>query len=82
MSLHGFNYRLEKVSPIISKCDTNFRDAMPAKVRLLLTLRFLANRDSYESLNFRGQFRVNIKFGLIVFIYGQAYVPQIFQPLY
>nr|CAH7742525.1 unnamed protein product [Callosobruchus chinensis] len=52
MSLHDFNYLLKKVSPIISKCYTNYRYAIPAKVRLLLTLRFLASGDSYESLKF------------------------------
>lgn len=52
MSSDDFNYLLQKVSPIISKCDTNYRDAIPAKVRLLLTLRFLASGDSYESLKY------------------------------
>lgn len=47
-----FEYLLPKVSPIISKKDTPKRDAIPAKVRLAITLRFLASGDSFESLHF------------------------------
>lgn len=52
MSSTDFEYLLTKVSPIISKQDTQLRDAIPAKVRLALTLRFLATGDSYRSLHF------------------------------
>lgn len=52
MSVTDFKYLLPKVSPIISKKDTPKRDAIPAKVRLAITLRFLASGDSFESLHF------------------------------
>lgn len=52
MSTVDFEYLLQKVSPIISKKDTQFRPAIPAKIRLAVTLRFLASGDSYESLHF------------------------------
>lgn len=52
MSLTDFEYILTKVSPIISKKDTQLRQAIPAKVRLAITLRFLATGDSYKSLHY------------------------------
>lgn len=52
MSTADFEYLLQKVSPIITKKDTQFRPAIPAKIRLAVTLRFLASGDSYESLHF------------------------------
>lgn len=52
MSTVDFEYLLQKVSPIISKTDTQFRLAIPARIRLAITLRFLASGDSYESLHF------------------------------
>ncbi|CAK1581717.1 unnamed protein product [Parnassius mnemosyne] len=52
MSLTDFQYLLQKVSPWISKKNTPFRDTIPAKVRLAITLRFLASGDSFESLHF------------------------------
>lgn len=52
MSKEDFDFLLEKVSPIIRKCDTNFRDAIPTYVRLLLTLRYLASGDTYSSLKY------------------------------
>ncbi|XP_047998798.1 uncharacterized protein LOC125236141 [Leguminivora glycinivorella] len=52
MSVTDFEYLLQKVSPLISKKDTPKRDAIPAKVRLAITLRFLASGDSFESLHF------------------------------
>lgn len=50
MSREDFEYLLEKISPIVRKSDTNFREAIPAHVRLLVTLRYLATGDSYPSL--------------------------------
>jgi len=37
---------------ILSKNDTQFREAIPAKTRLAITLRFIATEDSYKSLHF------------------------------
>ncbi|KAG8237539.1 hypothetical protein J437_LFUL017206 [Ladona fulva] len=50
ISKKDFGYLLGKVTPIIRKTDTNYHDAIPADVRLLLTLRYLASGDSYPSL--------------------------------
>lgn len=44
------------VSPEIRKMDTNFREAIPPRERLLMTLRYLASGDSFRSLSY--QFRV------------------------
>ncbi|CAK1584748.1 unnamed protein product [Parnassius mnemosyne] len=52
MSLEDFEYLLNKVSPVIMKQDTQLREAIPARVRLAVTLRFLASGDNYESLHF------------------------------
>lgn len=52
MSASDFEYLLEKVSPLISKKDTLKRDAIPAKIRLAITLRFLATGDSFDSLHY------------------------------
>jgi len=42
MDLGSFELILQKVSPIISKCDTKLRDSISAAERLALTLRYLA----------------------------------------
>lgn len=52
MSFIDFEYLLEKVAPMISKIDTPKREAIPARIRLAITLRFLASGDSFESLHF------------------------------
>ncbi len=52
MSLTDSEHLLEKVSPMISKENTQLREAFPAKVRLAITLRFLASGDNFESLHF------------------------------
>ncbi|KAL4711348.1 hypothetical protein ACJJTC_019189 [Scirpophaga incertulas] len=52
MSYTDFEFLLQKISPMISKQDTDFRDAIPAKFRLAITLRFLASGDSYKSLHY------------------------------
>jgi hypothetical protein len=44
-----FNELVNKVSPLISRQNTNMRAAIPADLRLALTLRFLATGDSYMS---------------------------------
>ena len=50
MSVEGFKYLLHKISPRIMKTDTNYCDAIPPKIRLLVTLRILAIGDNYKSL--------------------------------
>lgn len=52
MSLEDFELLLRKIEPHISKKDTKFRRAIPAKERLAITLRFLATGDSYKSLHY------------------------------
>lgn len=52
MSYSDFEFLLQKISPMISKQDTDFREAIPAKFRLAITLRFLASGDSYKSLHY------------------------------
>ncbi|XP_047035358.1 uncharacterized protein LOC124641345 [Helicoverpa zea] len=51
MSSTDFEYILQKISPIIAKKDTYWREAIPPKIRLALTLRFLATGDSYRTLH-------------------------------
>lgn len=52
LTYRDFEYLLSKVSPIISKKDTHWRLAIPAKLRLAITLRYLATGDSFKSLHF------------------------------
>nr|XP_022906871.1 uncharacterized protein LOC111418565 [Onthophagus taurus] len=52
MSEAEFDYLLERVSPLISKSDTNMRQAVNAKTKLTVTLRYLATGDSFKSLEF------------------------------
>nr|CAH7757745.1 unnamed protein product [Callosobruchus chinensis] len=47
MSRKDLEYLLRKISPIVRKSDTNFREAIPPRVWLLVTLRYLATSDSY-----------------------------------
>nr|CAI5842926.1 unnamed protein product [Callosobruchus analis] len=50
MSRNNFETLLEMVRPIIEKSNTRFKEAIPAEVRLAITLRFLATGDSVSSL--------------------------------
>lgn len=50
MSTQDFEWLLNSIGPEISKQNTNYRDAIPGKERLAVTLRFLATGDSYTSL--------------------------------
>lgn len=50
MSPQQFDILHEKVAPIITKKDTNFRKAISSEIRLTITLRYLASGDSYRSL--------------------------------
>nr|CAH7743346.1 unnamed protein product [Callosobruchus chinensis] len=52
MSRNNFETLLEMVRPTIEKSDTRFREAIPAEVRLAITLRFLATGDSFASLTY------------------------------
>ncbi|GBP62751.1 hypothetical protein EVAR_51703_1 [Eumeta japonica] len=52
MSSSDFEYILQKISPIIAKKDTHWREAIPPNIRLALTLRFLATGDSYRSMHY------------------------------
>lgn len=52
MSLNDFEYLLSQISTRISKQDTQLRKAIPAQIRLAITLRYLATGDDYESLHF------------------------------
>ncbi|KAJ8704051.1 hypothetical protein PYW07_013345 [Mythimna separata] len=51
MSATDFEYLLQKISPIIKKQDTRWRHSIPAKIRLAVTLRYLATGDSYSTLH-------------------------------
>ncbi|KAL4104342.1 hypothetical protein QTP88_019643 [Uroleucon formosanum] len=46
-----FLYLLEKGSPYIQKENTNMREALPARMKLEIVLRFLATGDSFASLS-------------------------------
>ena len=48
---------LQRVTPKITKKDTNFRKSLEPGLKLAITLRFLASGDSYRSLKFN--FRVS-----------------------
>ncbi|RVE45221.1 hypothetical protein evm_010111 [Chilo suppressalis] len=52
MSQTDFDNLLNKVLPAIAKQDTQLGKAIPARIRLAITLRYLATRDSFESLHF------------------------------
>ena len=52
MSLEDLTTILEKIRPQISKKNTVMREAIPAEIRLAITLRYLATGDSYASLSF------------------------------
>ena len=52
MSEHHFYYLLELVRPKIQKNHTNMREALSAKVKLQITLRYLATGDSFKSLEY------------------------------
>lgn len=52
MDFQLFNNLLDKVSPFIQKQDTVMRKSIPPIQRLSLTLRFLATRESYRSMEF------------------------------
>lgn len=52
LSIEDFQILIELVGPKIQKRDTNFRECIPCKERLAITLRFLATGDSFTSLSY------------------------------
>ncbi|KAL4717023.1 hypothetical protein ACJJTC_016910 [Scirpophaga incertulas] len=52
MSLTDFEYLLSQISNKISKQDTQLQEAIPARIRLALTLRYLATGDDFQSIHF------------------------------
>ncbi|CAH1969203.1 unnamed protein product [Acanthoscelides obtectus] len=52
MSTTDFEFLLNKISPLISKQDTQLRKAVPTRKRLAITLRYFATGDSFQSLHF------------------------------
>ncbi|XP_026819516.1 uncharacterized protein LOC113558221 [Rhopalosiphum maidis] len=52
MSDGHFNILLKKLETRIQKQDTFFREVIPAKTKLEITLRFLATGESYSSLQY------------------------------
>ena len=58
MPLDVYRMLLSKVKPIITKKHTSFRKPISAKVRLAVTLRFLALGDGFRSLS--QQFRIGL----------------------
>ena len=55
MSPERFDQLLQQIHPIIQKKNTNFREAIPAEKKLVITLRFLSRGIAQETLahNFR-----------------------------
>lgn len=47
-----FEWLLNEISPIIEKQDSAFRKCLNPRIKLQITLRFLATGDSYKSLEF------------------------------
>ncbi len=71
MSVQDFEFLINLVGPKIKKKDTHLREAIPVKIRLAITLRFLATGDSYTSLQY--VFRVSKqRIGVIVIETCQA----------
>lgn len=58
MSTTTFEILLCKIGPIINRQDTIFRECISAKTRLLITLRYLATGESFQSLHFG--FRISV----------------------
>lgn len=52
MTSSDFEYLMLRIGEKIGKKNTSFRDAIPVKERLAVTLRFLASGDSYKSLSY------------------------------
>ena len=50
MTPNNFNELLKLIETDIEKQNTHLRDAIPAKIKLAATLRFLATRSNYTDL--------------------------------
>lgn len=46
-----FIYLLQKIGPSIQKSDTNMRQAIAARTKLEITLKYLATGDSFQTLS-------------------------------
>lgn len=57
MSTEIFEALLEKIRPLISKQNTVMREAIPAEVKLAVTLRYLATGASHNDLQY--SFRIH-----------------------
>lgn len=55
-SSFDFEFILNKISPYITKVNTNMRECIPIRERLAVTLRFLASGDSFKSLSYLFKF--------------------------
>ena len=51
MTPDNFNELLKLTETDIEKQNTHLRDAIPAKIKLAATLRFLATRSNYTTCN-------------------------------
>ena len=51
MSEEQFSWLLEKVTPRIKKQDTRFREALSPRIKLQVTLRYLASGDNLRTLS-------------------------------
>ena len=51
MSPERFEHLFNLVGPLIAKQDTNYRKSIPAKKRLVITLRYLAEGCSQQALS-------------------------------
>ena len=47
-----FELLLEKISPLVAKCDTHLRKSVPPRDRLAVTLRYLATGNSMSDLHY------------------------------
>lgn len=52
ISYSDFHILLTRIEPFIRKEDTNFRISIPPMESLIVTLKFLAIEDSYQSLRY------------------------------
>jgi hypothetical protein len=50
MTVENFEELLTLIEPLISKKNTMMRDSIPARVKLEVTLGYLASGDSFQSL--------------------------------